>query len=299
MKQALAAGLHIEESKQTVLRLEAGTPTRIRTSQLEELLSLYDASPEEREEALELFAEAKEAKGDPASGWWRGYSDLVNSNFDHFAALEQACQRMIAFQLTLLPGLLQTPEYRRWIVTAANPAMTAVDVERELELTARRQRRLTDDLGFVPEVFLSESVLRYRVGGPGVMREQLRHLDITKASIRVVPFDAEGHLGLVVQSFTLFELPALRDGRMTMPPVVFVEGFKSLLSLEDTSAIEYHRQAIRDLDRVALDQHSSRALVQQIAEEHSEPPRLFGRFFPCEGCGPCPSVIRSSSVSVR
>ncbi|WP_433205166.1 hypothetical protein ACQP1G_17515 [Nocardia sp. CA-107356] len=30
-----------------------------------------------------------------------------------------------------------------------------------------------------------------------------------------------------------------------------------------------------------------------------EPPRLSGRFLLCEGCGPCPSVIRSSSVSVR
>jgi hypothetical protein len=268
-KSQLAAGLHIEESKQTIGRLEGGQSTRIRTSQLEDLLDLYGASANQREEALELFQEAKEAKGDPASGWWRGYSDLVNSNFDHFAALEQACQRMTAFQLTLLPGLLQTPAYRRWIVTATNSSMTAVDVERELELTARRQRRLFEDADFVPEIFLSESVLRYQVGGAAVMHEQLVHLTSSQASIRIVPFATEGHLGLVVQSFTLFELPPLRDGRMTMPPVVFVEGFKSLLSLEDAKAIEYHRQAVTDLNRVALDRETSRTLVHQIAEEHA------------------------------
>ncbi|MET8875461.1 Scr1 family TA system antitoxin-like transcriptional regulator [Nocardia sp. NPDC004604] len=46
----------------------------------------------------------------------------------------QACNRLVSFQLTLLPGLLQASTYRRWLVESNDPAMSAVDAERRLEL---------------------------------------------------------------------------------------------------------------------------------------------------------------------
>ncbi|MFG3616535.1 helix-turn-helix domain-containing protein [Nocardia sp. NPDC047654] len=272
-KSQLAAGLAIEVSKQTIGRVEDGRPARISTAQFRDLLDFYEADEAARTELLGLIQEVKAAKGDPAGGWWRAYADLVNSHFDHFMSLEQACDRMTTCQMTLLPGLLHTPAYRRWIESTTNPAMSAIEIERRLELTARRQRRLSEDQEFRLEVLLSEAVLRHQVGGPAVISEQLIHLlqigALPNVSIRVVPFGVGGHLGLIVQSFTMFEFPPLRSSRMQEPPVVFVEGYTGALFLEDASVIEQHRAAVSALREVALSEEDTRRLVQKIAEEHA------------------------------
>ncbi|MBF6335165.1 helix-turn-helix domain-containing protein [Nocardia abscessus] len=272
-KSQLAAGLAIEVSKQTIGRVEDGRPARISTAQFRDLLDFYEADEAARTELLGLLQEVKAAKGDPSSGWWRAYADVVNPHFDHFMSLEQACRRMTSFHLTLLPGLLQTPAYRRWLVKTADPAMSAVDVERRLELAARRQRRLVEDPDFSVEVLLSESVLRHQVGGRDVMGEQSRHLaeigSLPNVSVRMIPFDAGGHLGLIVQSFTLFDFPPLHVSRMNEPPVVFVEGFTGALFLEEDSVIERHRATVANLLQVALSEDDTRVLVQNIAEEYA------------------------------
>jgi hypothetical protein len=240
---------------------------------MEVLLDLYEATDDDRETVRALMQEVKAAKGDPAGGWWRTYSDVVSSHFDHFMSLEQACDRLLTFQLTLLPGLLQTSDYRRWIATTTDPGMSAVDVERRLELIARRQRRLAEDPDFTLEVLLGESALRHQVGGREVMARQLLHLadvgDLPNVSIRVIPYGAGGHPGLVVQSFTLFEFPPLQSSRMLEPPVVFVEGFTGALFLEEDSVIDRHREAADDLHQVALDSDDTRRLVKEIAEEYA------------------------------
>ncbi|MEU4313541.1 helix-turn-helix transcriptional regulator [Nocardia sp. NPDC024068] len=272
-KSQLAAGLAIEVSKQGIGRLEEGQPVRISTAQFRDLLEFYGADGEARDEVLGLLQEVKAAKGDPSRGWWRAYADVVNPHFDHFMSLEQACSRMTAFQLTLLPGLLQAPAYRRWIVTTTDPAMPSADVERQLELTARRQRRIGEAANFSLNVVLSEAVLRHQVGGPETMRDQLEHLvsvsKLPNVSLRVIPFGATPHLGLVVQSFTLFEFPPLRAGRPPEPPVAFVEGFTGALFLEDDKTIARHREAAAGVREVALREDDTRSLVQKIVEEDS------------------------------
>ncbi|MBF6173739.1 DUF5753 domain-containing protein [Nocardia blacklockiae] len=270
-KSQLSAAVAIEVSKQGIGRLEDGHVVRISTLQFRALLDFYSASEDARAEVMGLIQEIKAAKGNSSNGWWRAYADVVNPHFNHFMSLEQACSTMTAFQLTLLPGLLQTPDYRRWIVGINDPDMAPVDVERRLELTERRQRRLSD-AEFTMEVMLSESTLRHLVGGREVMAGQLRHLiDVSvrpNVSIRVVPFSAGPHPGLVIQSFTLFEFPPLHTSRTPAPPVVFVEGFIGALFLEDDDVIERHRTAATALRDVALTEDDTRRLMQVIAEEY-------------------------------
>ncbi|MBU3064451.1 DUF5753 domain-containing protein [Nocardia sp. NEAU-G5] len=272
-KSKLAAAVAIDISKSSLGRLEEGQPVRVSSAQFRELLRFYTADEAAANEIFGLLQEARAAKGDPTIGWWRAYSDVVNPHFDHFMGLEQACSRMTTFQLTLLPGLLQTPGYRRWIVSATDPLMSSTDVERRLELIARRQRRLIDDQDFALEVLLSESAVRHQVGGRTVMAEQAQHLlsagSLPNVSIRVVPFDAGAHPGLVVQSFTLFEFPSRQPIRIPEPPVVFVEGFTGALFLEDDAVIERHRSTVADVRQVALSEEDTRLLVQGIAEEYA------------------------------
>ncbi|MBF6355852.1 helix-turn-helix domain-containing protein [Nocardia higoensis] len=273
-KSQLAAGTCIEVSKQTIGRVEEGRPARISTAQYRELLDLYGASEAEREEVLELHKEVR-AINDSVStqGWWRAYSDVVNPHFDHYMSLEQACDRLTAFQLTLLPGLVQTSSYRRWIETTTDPVVSAVDVERRLELLARRQHRLTGAPGFQLNALLSEAALRHHVGSAEVMVEQLHHLievsRMPNVSLRVVPFTAGPHMGLRTQSFVLLHFPPLSVRAEPVPPVVYVEGYTGALFLEEDALVARHRAAVEDIQRAALDEENTRELVGQIAKEYT------------------------------
>ncbi|MEU6561742.1 helix-turn-helix domain-containing protein [Nocardia nova] len=272
-KSQLAAGLAIEVSKQGIGRLEEGQVVRISTAQFRDLLDFYSADEDTKAEVLGLIQEIRAAKKDTTTGWWRAYDDVVKPHFDHFMSLEQACSRMTSFQLTLLPGLLQTAAYRRWIMNTADPDISAEESERHLELLASRQRKLSEGTDFMLELLLSESSLRHQVGGGEVMIEQLDHLSEAGSrpnlSVRAIPFGAGAHPGLLIQSFTLFEFPELSSGRILEPPVVFVDGFTGALFIEDDVLIDRYSSAVQTLRQVALSEDDTRCLLRQIAEEHA------------------------------
>ncbi|WP_153411561.1 DUF5753 domain-containing protein [Nocardia macrotermitis] len=154
----------------------------------------------------------------------------------------------------------------------SDPMKSVEHTQRQLELTARRQQRITEDPEFFLEVLLSEATLRHHVGNREVIHEQLTHLAslgrLQNVSIRVIPFGAGPHSGLVSQSFTLFEFRSLHTSRSPEPPVVFVEGFTGALFLEDEGMIERHRAAVTGIRAVALSEEDTRRLVLEIAEEY-------------------------------
>ncbi|MFE6858566.1 helix-turn-helix domain-containing protein [Nocardia sp. NPDC057668] len=272
-KSQLSAGLAIDMSPPSINRLEAGQRVKISTPQFSALLDLYAASADQRAQVLALVEETKATKGDPKGGWWRAYSDVVGSHFDHYMGLEEVCNRFTAFQLTLLPGLLQTPEYRRSMIVTNDPDMSGVDIERRIELATRRQARIQEGDTFLVDVLLSESVLRHQIGGPAVMSDQLIHLtevgQMSNVSIRVVPHSVGSYLGLIAQSFILLEFPPLRDRGLIEPPVIFIEEWEGALFLEEDKAIQRHRNAVADIRRVALDEDASRQLLVGFAKEYS------------------------------
>ncbi|MFD6351676.1 helix-turn-helix domain-containing protein [Nocardia tengchongensis] len=275
-KSMLTAGLAIDVSPPTILRLEDGLPSKISTPQIERLLDIYQVAPAEHAEALEMWdavrRQDKLAKAHGTSkGWWQGYSDVYKTYFDHYLRLEDAATQMTSHQLVLIPGILQAPAYRRAIITATVPEMSAVDVERLLELAARRQQRLVNDsLNLV--ALLSESVLLHQPGGPGVLTAQLRHLEEIgerpNVSIRIVPHQVGTHPGLIVQSFTLLEFPPMAS-KLMEPPVIYTEGAEGALYLERRDVIDRYKQAIAGMQAVALSEEDTRDLVSRMAREHS------------------------------
>lgn len=272
----LMASLQLDTSKQTVLRLEDGQPTKLSTPQLKSLLDLYKVSPSTRKEALELWQEVR--RQDKAAklqgtyrGWWQAYADQYASHFNHYMRLEERADHLSTHQLALVHGLLQTPHYRRAIIEATEPGVSEIDMGRRLELAARRQERLKDR-AFHLDVLLSEAVLRHRIRDPWTMADQLRHLAEVSCrdniSLRVVPFSADMNLGLAFQSFTLLEFPHLAIN-LIEPPVIYVEGTEGALYLEQPNAIARFRTAFNGIQEVALNEADSRNLVSRIAKEYA------------------------------
>lgn len=270
-----AAALHVEVSRQALDRLEDGLPTKLGTLHINGLLEFYGCGAEERSEALKLWqevqAEDKVAKAQGNSkGFWKAYSDQVAPNVQKLLRLERVAEQVIAHQPVIVPGLLQTPDYRRAIDRINEPELSIVDLERRIELTTKRQARL-DDPEFRLEVFLSEAVLRNRPGTDSVMAEQMRWLieagERDNVDVHVVPFAAGPHPGLKMYAFTWLRLPRGTSG-MTLPPVIYAEGAVGSVFHEHDDEVSQYEQAIAGLRAVALATGGTRDLVNRVAKEY-------------------------------
>ncbi|MEV6095915.1 helix-turn-helix transcriptional regulator [Nocardia sp. NPDC051981] len=271
MRQSEAARA-IGVSPQTIGRMEDGLPTKVSDLYINVLCNTYEATAGQRAMLLELALEVRTTHKS-GGGWWRAYADEMREGFDHYMGLEEAARRISVWKVTIIPGLLQTPEYRRALAWTETPGVQTGPVEKRVAMVVRRQARL-DDPDFVVDVVLSEMTLRDRIGGAGVMAAQLRHLaevgEFPNVSVRVVPFDTSGHLGSVTGSFVLLEFPKMSATGLIEPPVVFVEEYAGDLYLEREAEVKPYRNAFAEISRVALDHDTSRQFILSIAKEYGE-----------------------------
>ncbi|WP_459548996.1 helix-turn-helix domain-containing protein [Nocardia sp. X0981] len=264
-----AAARVAEISPQSYGRLEDGRLTKVMDLGLNALANAYAATDEERRLLLDLAREIREAKAS-GSGWWRAYADAMVSGFDHYLALEEAASWVTSWQSTVIPGVLQTRDYRQALTWATNPDWSPEEVNRTLDLAQRRQE-LLDRPDFRFEALLSEAVLRYTVGSPTVMAEQVKHLlkwcDAPSVEVRIVPNTETRPVGLMSRSFVLFSFPLLPTSKLQEPAVAFMEGFTGDLYIErDLEVARYASEAER-IRHVALSPSASQDLMLRITKE--------------------------------
>ncbi|MFF0607616.1 DUF5753 domain-containing protein [Nocardia tengchongensis] len=232
------------------------------------LADAYGISDDERRVLLGLARELASVQ----PNWWRPYADGLRSGFDHYMGLEGAARRLHTWKVTIVPGLLQTPEYRRALAWTEFPDAPTEFIERLVEVAVRRQSRLAEE-GFAIDVLLAENVLRDRVGGSAVMAGQLGRLaeagQRPNVSIQVVPYGAPAHLGSLAGSFVLMEFPKLPSTGLQEPPIVYVEGYAGDLYLEREPEVKRYRDALTEIRRVALNPDASRQLVLSLAKEYA------------------------------
>ncbi|MFE2742856.1 DUF5753 domain-containing protein [Streptomyces scopuliridis] len=140
----------------------------------------------------------------------------------------------------------RTPDYARTSIRKDNPGVDDDEIERRVHVRIVRQALLTR-VTAAPhvDVALNEAVLRRPVGGDKVMAEQLERLvhlnELDNVSIRVVPYTAGSHDGIMSGPFVMMRFPTNGDGRETEPPTVYVEGFTGALYLDRPNEIERYR----------------------------------------------------------
>jgi transcriptional regulator with XRE-family HTH domain len=262
-----AAASKLEWSEAKLWRIESGL-TSLRSHDAETMCKVYGA-PETLTEALTGLA--KETK---ARGWWHAYGDVIPESFDLYIGLEEAAARLSSYASELVPGLLQTEDYARTLIQADNPGVPDDEIERRVHVRIARQTLLTRFLAPPKiEVTLNEAVLRRPVGGQEVMAGQLEWLveatDQPNVSIRVVPFAAGLHHGLMSGPFVIMRFPTNGDGREMEPPTVYVDGFTGALYLDKPNEIERYNAAFDTIWGSALDDAGSKSLLRQAARELS------------------------------
>lgn len=200
-------------SKPKILAIEVGRHAA-KADDLPELLRYYNVTGEAYDELVRLGALSRQRRprtpgGTALPAWFQKYADL-----------EQMAVRVKVYDESLIPGLFQTEDYARTVISA-NLRLSAGDVDRLVDARLARQSRLTDEVNPVQTwVVLDEAALRRRVGGTEIMRRQLAHLreliKLPNVVIRVVPFSAGTHPAAGFP-FTLLTLGA------DDPEVVYLE----------------------------------------------------------------------------
>jgi transcriptional regulator with XRE-family HTH domain len=258
-----ARGLEWSETK--IWRIETGQ-TSLRSFDVEVMCRIYGAAPDITEALMGL---AKETK---ARGWWQAYGDAVPEWFDLYVGLEAAASRLFLYEQELVPGLFQTEDYARTLITADHPEESDEETGRRVSLRVARQalvRRPIDPPQL--QVALNESVLRRPIGTPGSMVAQLERLvaasQLPNVSLRVVPFSAGFHPGIMSGSFNILRFPLNGNGSESEPPTVYADLYTGALYLDKPNEIERYVAAFAGIWQHALDEPASRELISQAAEE--------------------------------
>ncbi|MEU4311646.1 helix-turn-helix transcriptional regulator [Nocardia sp. NPDC024068] len=250
-----AAGDAIRGSHAKISRLELGR-TSFKERDIRDLLTLYGVTDtEERERFLVLARKANEP------GWWHRFGDLLPSWFGTYLGLEQAASKIRTYESHLVPGLLQTPDYARAVVTLGYEDS---DTDRRVAFRQRRQEILHRADPPVVWAVIDEAALHRPVGGPAVHRAQLEHLlDLTRlpnVTIQVVPFSAGEHPA-AGSSFTI-----LRFAETELPDIVYLEQLTSALYLDRREDLALYLSVMDRLSVQAATPERSRNIIAQYIE---------------------------------
>ncbi|GGX97522.1 helix-turn-helix domain-containing protein [Streptomyces fructofermentans] len=211
-QREVAATMDWHPSK--LIRIEAGE-VAVTVNDLKALLGEYSVT--DRRKIDSLLALARGSRKLPFSE----YRDVFSREFLSFLALESSASIIRGYHFFVVPGLFQTEEYIRALVTDSSQDVSADRLDRLVEARLARQEILEGEEGPKLFIILDESVIRRQVGGPKVMRTQMERLaqlaDHPRITLQVLPFSVGAHRG-ILGPFTLFEFS--EEG---MPDSVYLE----------------------------------------------------------------------------
>jgi hypothetical protein len=167
----------------------------------------------------------------------------------------------------VVPGLLQTEGYAREMSRNGAYELDRTEVESRVEVRIARQEILSRDDRPRLWAVIDEAVIRRQVGGPNVMRGQLRHLadcaEQGKTTLQVVPYRAGAHAG-TAGPFVILDFPDPSD-----PAVVYVETLAGDIYLEERTDVNRYIIAFDRLVAAALHPDDSERLIEQAASTMS------------------------------
>jgi transcriptional regulator with XRE-family HTH domain len=239
----------------TKIRRIEKADVKAETEDIEALLDIYGV-PTDRRLALVNLAENAWRRG-----WWLNFNDVLTGDY---VSLEDESALIRSWQTLLIPGLLQTDDYARALISTAVPKPGPEEIEQRVE--ARQKRRKLLDRKNAPHLhaILGEAALRQEVGGPDVLRDQLNHLlkvaGQDNVEIQVAPFAAGAHPGLE-GPFVVLGFEHEKD-----PDVAYAEHLGGNFYGESEEALARFRLAWGDVSGAALPPNASADFIAALAE---------------------------------
>jgi transcriptional regulator with XRE-family HTH domain len=249
----VAAELLCSPSK--VSRLETGQRGAT-LRDIRDLCNLYEVTEAaDRDRLMTLAREGKQ------QGWWQSYE----LDFATYVGLETAAVSLSYYMSSIVPGILQTPEYARAMHLAGFQDYTDERINDHVEVRVRRQGRLTDEPPLRLAVVLDEAVLHRLVGGATVMAAQLNRLveasKLPHIEIQVITYEAGAHPAME-SNFNILQFDSPTSS------VVYVEGLVGWIYLDRTQDLDRYWRVFERLRGMALDPKDSIRLISEVAERY-------------------------------
>jgi transcriptional regulator with XRE-family HTH domain len=228
------------------------------------LVKLVELLEFDREEEQELLALRRAAK---ARGWWTRYSGFFDEELQRLFGLEAGAHTVRGYESHLIPGLLQTEEYARALMTP-NVTIRQVEIEQRVDARMRRQQRLADDPPLNLTTLISEAALRQQIGGRDVLRRQVQHLaDLVQRpgssiELLVIPFTAHSCGLFGAGTVHLIEFESAR-----LPTVAWQETVTSWGVIDDSTKVRDITAVYREARESALGPVESLETIQKIMKE--------------------------------
>ncbi|OEV02884.1 helix-turn-helix domain-containing protein [Streptomyces oceani] len=216
-----------------------------------------------QQELIERVDEALAAGGLLRAGGAYLVEARFPSWFQDFALLEADAVSLYLYSNHIIPGLLQTQDYARAVISGSCPPPDDEETDRRIAARIDRQNLLTRRplpvLGFV----LEEVVIRRPIGGPTVLKAQLERLAecarMRHISLQVMPTERESHAGLE-GPMVLLETPERRN-------LAYIEGQRGSFLISEKEEVSVLTQRYGILRAQALDPEESLALVDRVMGE--------------------------------
>ncbi|CAL9376521.1 helix-turn-helix transcriptional regulator [Streptomyces levis] len=235
-----------------VSRIETGT-SGVKPADVRLLLDAYRVADTQLRDLLMVLAGSDDTGG--RHHWWHAYRGVLPPTYRDFISLESQASAMRTLETTVVPGLLQTPEYARAVTRAAVEGLPEDRLDTLVEVRLARQDVLRADPPLELSAVLDEAVLRREVGGPGVMARQLERLveaaRLPQVRLQVLPFAAGAHIG-VTGPFVIFSFSSTSD-----LDVVVLDHLTSSLYLERKEDLQAYTEAFNALQIHALSPEDS------------------------------------------
>jgi transcriptional regulator with XRE-family HTH domain len=246
-----AAGL-VGWHQSKVSRIETGA-SGVKPADVRLLLDAYGVQDPELRELLLVLAGSEDGGG--RQNWWHAYRGVLPPTYRDFISLESQASRMRTLETSVVPGLLQTPEYARAVTRAAVGTLEDAKLDALVEVRLARQDVLRADPPLELSAVLDEAVLRREVGGPEVMARQRERLlqaaRLPQVRLQVLPFAAGEHIG-ITGPFVIFSFPSRSD-----LDVVVLDHLTSSLYLERKEDLQAYSEAFTSLQIHALSPEES------------------------------------------
>jgi transcriptional regulator with XRE-family HTH domain len=189
---------------------------------------------------------------------WRAlHTPSFRRRQEEIRAIEAQATDLRLFQPSLVPGLLQTPQYARALLELdrLRPVENLTDA---VSSRMERQQVLYDDAKRF-HFIITEGALRWRIGSPSVHSVQLYHVAslarLPNVKVGIVPFGAE--VGArQTNMFAIFDAS-----------VVVIETMTAELTLREEQLIGFYGRVFETLGASAVYGEDAHAILDGIAKE--------------------------------
>ncbi|WP_031072918.1 helix-turn-helix domain-containing protein [Streptomyces sp. NRRL S-118] len=255
--EEVAERLLVSQSK--ISRLENGRRS-ISQRDVRDLCGVYEV--EDHRIVDSLMQMAKDSR---QQGWWHAFGDIP---YSVYIGLETDAASLRVYEPQVVPGLLQTRRYAEALITGALPESAPADIEKRVNVRARRQERIKDsEQPLRLWAVIDESALRRVVGDKQLMIEQLEHLveqsQQPHVTVQVLPFEMGAHPG-ISGHYAILEFPDAADSS-----VVYIEGVTSDLYLEKANDVQKYSVMYEHLRAQALNADQTRQFITGVMKDYA------------------------------